>query len=172
MYTMTTDSRWNHHVYVHWLHLWNQVKWKPNTLRVKIWIHLIWEESSVSVTVWNSRNVFIPLIWRRRNFILLMALSCFHGLIKDYILPHRSSGPGSGSDAARPPWNQTEGQNSSLHTRRFVQWIRQFVCESHDHILPGADAAGIPDNTFGTADRHCDIISQKLCGKRHLKFEW
>lgn len=28
-------------------------------------------------------------------------------------------------------------------------------------ILPGPDALRVPDNTFGTIDRHSDIISQK-----------
>lgn len=43
------------------------------------------------------------------------------------------------------------------------------VSESHNHILPGSDAVGIPNYTFGTINCHTDIIGQKLCEKKNRK---
>lgn len=44
--------------------------------------------------------------------------------------------------------------------------------ESHDQILPGSDAVGIPHDTFGTVDCHADIAVQKRCEKRKNIWIW
>lgn len=60
-------------------------------------------------------------------------------------------------------------QNGVTHLSSFEglcsEHITVCIHESNNQVLPGSDAIGVSNDTFGTSDRNANIICQKLCEK-------